>query len=90
MKELKTLKDFEETSNKCILNDDCYMIHSKKLKAETVKELKMIDNLTEDKDFAQILGLYDLYSADEEIGICLFGIKRYLIWKFNIIEEDLK
>lgn len=60
------------------------------LRQEAIKELKMIDHPIKSRDIVQILGLYNLCKTQDEIENCLFGIRRFLIWKFNLTEEDLK
>lgn len=99
MSELKTLEDMKKSILNVISTNDLQSniaINTfivEELKAEAVKELKIIDNSMSDLSdltLAHELRLYDLCKTHEEIENCLFGIRRFLIWKFNISEEDLK
>lgn len=104
-KNLKTLKDLNRkvhknwhpknklgafNDEKCT-EDNCPITDFEgELKAEAVKELKMVDDPFEDIKMARALRLYDLGKTPAEIENALFGVRRYLIWKNNLIEEDLK
>lgn len=92
MSELKTLKDLVGKNDECDKGKsvDEVFFYGEDLRQEAIKELKIIDNPLVDLEFAKILGLTKLCKTCDEIQTCLFGVRRFLIWKYNLTEEDLK
>jgi len=61
-----------------------------RLRKEAVKELRIVDHPINEKEMIKVLELDKKCNFKRQIDNALFGVRRYLIWKNNLTEEDLK
>ena len=84
MTKLKTLKDLERKQSL----DSFICINPIELRQEAIKDIKLIQYLEDnplDKAWEIITGQKIRYSEEAKSAVI-----SYIMWKFNITEEDLK
>ena len=64
---------------------------SEDIRQEAIRWIKSIDNPLEDRKNMELLNLKtDTNERIEESETCLFGARRFIIYFFNITDEDMK
>jgi len=92
MTELKTLKDIEYNSGIGVhMQEMC--VQSIRLKIEAIKDIKFLQKSVDKCSYNDANSYFECscMACSEGCGMCVKQVLiNYIMWKFNISEEDLK
>ncbi len=85
MSDLKTLKDLSTCKRKNCPDEEFHVVEIKKAKQEAIKDIKFLRHMKE----AGFIKLLPWMTTTDPQNTGLNAIINYIMWKFNITEEDL-